>query len=105
MCVCVCVVGKLFKNLNCLEGILFVFLWTETGLAFLDRSRTEMGTPTPSLQVKKMVIKLLLHSTNTHSTKPPIITFKTLLLFLLLIITNFHEYMYMAQKITDFIRN
>ena len=24
-------------------GVLYVFLWTETGLAFLDRSRTEMG--------------------------------------------------------------
>ena len=36
---------------------LYVFLWTETGLAFLDRSRTEMGTPTQRLQVKKKVIK------------------------------------------------
>ena len=39
-------------------GISYVFLWTEKGLAFLDRSRTEMpGTPTQRLQVKIMVIK------------------------------------------------
>ena len=55
-CVCVCG-GELFWNFNCLEGILYVFLWTETGLAFLDRSRTEIGTPTKRLQVKKKAIK------------------------------------------------
>ena len=55
-CECVCGGGvgeELFWNFNCLEGILYVFLWTETGLAFLDRSKTEMGTSTQCLQVKK----------------------------------------------------
>ena len=44
---------ELFRNFNCLEGICYVFLWTETDLAFLDRSRTKMGTPTQRLQRKK----------------------------------------------------
>ena len=35
---------------------MFLF-WTEKGLAFLDRSRTEMGTSNQRLQVKEMVIK------------------------------------------------
>ena len=39
-----------FLNFNCLEGISYVFLWTEKGLAFLDRSWTEMQEthPTPT---------------------------------------------------------
>ena len=52
-CVCGGVGEELFWNFKCSQGILYVFLWTETGLAFLDRSRTEMGTPTQRLQVKK----------------------------------------------------
>ena len=58
VCVCVCVVcvwgGALLKF--CVEGILYVFLWTEKDLAFLDRSETDMGTHTQRLQVK-MVMK------------------------------------------------
>ena len=35
-----------------------MFFWTETGLAFLNRSWTEMpGTPAHHLQVQKMVFK------------------------------------------------
>ena len=52
------------------------FLWTETGVAFLDRSRTEMGTPTQRLQVKKKKKKVYTKSPSIFC-EYPLSRFKT----------------------------
>ena len=48
--------GSLFWNFNCLEGPIF-FLTTETGLIFLDRSRTGMRTPVQPIQQHRPLLR------------------------------------------------
>ena len=62
VCWCVCVGGGALLKFKLFRGDFICFLWTETKFAFLDQTRTWMGTPTQRLQVKNMVITLFVRS-------------------------------------------